>query len=140
MASWRNRARVRDVLPRLPPAMKQALASQLGVETDGLVEAIKRAAPVDKDLEKTPGELRDSVHAFPGKRELQNRIIVDAKDAKGEFIGEHVEFGHLAEDGRHVPPHPFVFPTYRARKAGIKSRLRKAAVAAAKRVAAAWLT
>lgn len=140
MASWRNRAKVADVLTRLPPEIKKALASQLDTEARGLVEAIKRAAPVGNDLEKTRGALRDSVHSYPGKRELSVRIIADAKDAKGEFIGEHVEFGHMAKGGGHVPPVPFFFPTYRARKAGIKSRLRKAAMDAAKRVAAVWLS
>jgi hypothetical protein len=140
MASWRNRAKVADVLTRLPPAVKEALGTQLDTEVGGLVAAIKRAAPVGHALEQTPGELRDSVHSYDGKRELQKRVIADAKDAKGEFIGEHVEFGHRDKGGEHVPAVPFFFPTYRARKAGIKRNMRKAAVAAAKRVAAAWLS
>jgi hypothetical protein len=142
MASWKNRAKVADVLTRLPPAVKEALATQLEVEVAGLVAAIKRAADVDPDpgLEKTPGELGDSVHSYDGHRQLQKIVVADAKDPKGEFYGMHVEVGHLTPHGEHVPPHPYFFPTYRARKASIKHNLRRAAVDAAKRVAAAWLS
>lgn len=136
MASWSGGERVKAILARLPTAVKEAVDRQLATEAKELAEAIKRAAPVGDELEKTPGQLRDSVHAYKADgRELTYRVLADAKDAKGNFIGPHVEFGHLARDGSHVPPSSFFFPTYRARKKAMKRRINKAGRDAIKAVA-----
>lgn len=133
MASWKNRASVLQVLERLPGHIKQAIGVQLKTEVDGLTEAIKRACPVGVELEDQPGALRDSVHSYPGNRELRYVILADAKDEKKrEFIGQHVEFGHINKGGAHVPAHPFFFPTYRARKVAMRSHMRAAAYRATK--------
>lgn len=112
--------------------MKAAAKVQLDQEADALVAAIKANAPTGGDLERQPGELRESVHAQDAQRalrsggvrtELMKSVVADAKDAKGNFIGPHVEFGHMAEGGGHVAAVPFFFSTWRVRKAGMKRRM-----------------
>ncbi len=119
-----GREKVAVRLARIPAAVQAAVKSQLDREVADMVEAMKRACPVGVDVERHPGELRDSLHSYPNpKRDLSYRIIADAKDEQGRFIGQHVEFGHLTKDGAHVPASPFFFPTYRARKRLMRSRL-----------------
>jgi hypothetical protein len=132
-AKMLNREKVLAKLRRIPQRVQTAVGSQLAKEVEDLTEAIQRAAPVGTDEEKTPGELRDSVHFYPTPdRPLSYRVLADAKDAKGDFIGSHVEAGHRAEDGTHVAARPFFFPTYRARKKPMRRRLTSAASKAAK--------
>lgn len=108
----------------LPAALTEKVGAQLAIEVEDLVMAIQRAAPVSVELEKHPGALRDSVHDYANpERPMSYRVIADAKDDHGAFIGQHVEFGHLATNGKPVPASPFFFPTYRARKKGMKKRL-----------------
>lgn len=127
-----GRAKLRARLAKIPKAVRDAGARQLKVEVDDLVAAQKRAAPIDPRADD-PGAFRDSIHAYPNPdRPLSYRIIADAKDADGKFIGAHIEHGHRAPDGTHVPAQPSFFPTYRARKRGMKRRITAAARKAAK--------
>jgi hypothetical protein len=92
-----------------------------------MFDAIKRAAPVS-DFESRPGELRDSVTAYPVRgRPASWRIIVKARDKKGRYYGSYVEFGHNTADGKRVPAQPFFWPTYRARRgkgaSGLRARI-----------------
>lgn len=120
-------------LKAIPDSIKVAVGSQLAKEVEDLTEAIQQNAPVGSSLEKTPGQLKESVHFYPNPdRPLSYRILADAKDAQGEFIGPHVEHGHKARDGSHVPRVPFFFPTYRSRKTGMKRRISSAGSKAAK--------
>ena len=122
-AKMLNLERTLARMRKLPEMVKQAVGTQLAGEVEDLTEAIQRAAPVN-DLDEYPGQLRDSVHFYPNPdRPLSYRILADAKDPKGNFIGPHVEHGHKARDGSHVPRVPFFFPTYRARKKQIKRRI-----------------
>lgn len=119
-----NKAKVLARLARIPDRMKVDVGSQLATEVEDLTEAIKANAPVGHDLEKSPGELRDSVHFYPNPdRPLSYRVIADAKDEKGSYIGAHVEHGHKAPDGSHVPRVPFFFTTWRARKRPMRRRM-----------------
>lgn len=127
MSKMQNLERVLARLAAIPDRVQKAVAVQLKVEVAELVAAQKRAAPVD-EASDNPGQLRDSVHYYANPdRPLSYRILADAKDDKGKFIGGNVEHGHKARDGSHVPPKPFFFPTYRARKRGIKRRMSAAA-------------
>jgi hypothetical protein len=139
MARWLNKQAKIDLMRRLPEAVRQAVQAQLEVETSGMVAAMRRAAPVGDELEdQHPGKFRDSIHSYPTPdRPLSNRIVADAQDDKGVFIGPPIEFGHLAHDGSHVPPKPSFFPTYRARKKPARSRMHAAARRAIKREAGA---
>jgi hypothetical protein len=145
MATWRGKQRVLTILRRLPPALKAAAEGALDEFTEGeLVPALQRACPVGDDLEDTPGQLRDSVHAYAGHRALRSggvraeglkTVVADAKDKKGDFIGPHVEHGHLAKDGGRVPPHPWFFPTWRVHKPSLRRKMAAAGRAAARRIA-----
>ena len=122
--------RIKAKIARLPAAAAAGLEAQLKIEVDGLVDAQRRAAPVDA---KSPaaGQVRDSVHAYRNpNRVLSYVVIADARDEAGKFIGSNVEAGHRAPDGSHVAGRPFFFPTYRARKKGIRRRMNAAARAA----------
>lgn len=115
---------------RLPPDVRNEIAKSLDAETDELVAAEKRAAPVSA-LEDHPGQLRDSIEKYrtPG-RLLSWRIIAGARDKQGRLFGRYVEFGHTAANGTFVPASPFWFPTYRARR----KAMRKAILDPARRV------
>lgn len=127
-----NLAKVKARFRRVPEAMKTAAGSQLAKEVEDLTEAMQRAAPVS-DLEKDPGQFRASIHFYPNPdRPLSYRIIADARDEKGGFIGPHIEHGHKAVDGSHVAAVPSFYPTYRARKKGMKRRIATASGKAAK--------
>jgi hypothetical protein len=126
-----NLQKVLARLRRVPQAMQDAAAGQLKTEVDDLVAAQKRAAPVDESSPEA-GKLRDSIHAYENPdRPLSYRIIADAKDDDGKFIGSNIEAGHRARDGTHVAGRPSFFPTYRARKKGMKRRMSAASRKAA---------
>jgi hypothetical protein len=122
-----GREKVMAQLLKIPQLVQDEVAAQLRREADDLVAAIKRAAPTEDRADPTH-ELRDSVHAYDNPdRPLSVRILADAKDSAGKFIGSNVEAGHRNRDGSHTPARPFFFPTYRARKKGIRRRLQAAA-------------
>lgn len=126
-AKMLNLERVKARLARIPERVRVAVEAQLKAEVDDLVAAQKRAAPVDPKADR-PGNLRESIHAYPNPdRPLSYRIIADAKDEAGKFIGGNIEHGHRATNGAHVAASPSFFPTYRARKKGMKRRLSAAA-------------
>jgi hypothetical protein len=125
-----NLAKVQANLARVPKAAEEALRRQLPKEVnDGLIPAIKNAMSAQYDTtDHDHQSLIDSVHSYENDdREISLRIIADAKDKDGEFIGSHVEAGHKARDGSHVAAQPAFYPTYRAFKPGMKRRLSKAA-------------
>jgi hypothetical protein len=118
-----NLERVLAKLARIPAAVQASAEAQLIKEVDGLVAAQRAAAPVD-EASPDPGAFRDSIHAYPNPdRPLSYRVIADAKDDTGKFIGGNIEHGHRARDGSHVPASPSFFPIYRARKKGMKRRM-----------------
>lgn len=131
-AKMLGRAKVLAKFRSLPTPVQVGVGSQLAKEVEDLTEAIQRVAPVD-DGSDEPGKLRESVHFYPTPgRPLSYRVLADAKDAEGEFIGSHVEAGHRTEQGGHVAGRPFFFPTYRARKKPMRRRLSAAATKSAK--------
>lgn len=133
-AKMLNLEKVLARLAKVPDAVKDAVAERLQTEVDDLVAAQKRAAPVDK-ASPDPGKFRDSIHAYPNPdRPLSYRIIADAKDDKGNFIGAHIEHGHRTPSGTHVPASPSFFPTYRARKKPMKRRIAAASRKALKQL------
>jgi hypothetical protein len=120
---WLNRDKVIANLRKAAAGAIEAGAGQLKVEVDDLVAAQKRAAPVDP-TSPNPGALRDSIHSYATpNRPYSYRILASARGEDGEFIGSHVEAGHRARDGTHVPASPSFFPTYRARKRGMRRRI-----------------
>jgi hypothetical protein len=133
-AKMLNVDKVKARLARVAAAVIDAVEAQLKIEVADLVEAQKRAAPVD-ETSKTPGNFRDATRAYKTpNRPLSYRVINDAKDEDGAPIAQHIEHGHKAKDGTHVPPQPSFFPTYRARKKGMQRRLKAAARKAIKQI------
>jgi hypothetical protein len=124
-----NLKAVQARLARIPKAAQAALRKQLKVEADELVSAIQRNMDAQYDhTDNNHQKLRDSVHDYPNPdREISYRILADAKDEDGKFIGSNVEQGHRALDGTHVAAQPAFFPTYRSRKSAMRRRLSKAA-------------
>ncbi len=119
----KNLDRVLAKLRKVPVSVQGAVGAKLKVEVDDLVAAQRRAAPVDEKA-KNPGNFRDSIHGYPNPdRPLSFRILADARDEDGKFIGSNIEQGHRAVDGTHVAGRPSFWPTYRARKKGMKRRL-----------------
>jgi hypothetical protein len=131
-------AAVQARLRRLPEAAQQALREKLPEEVnEGFIPAVQQAMDAQYDHQDNDHQkLRDSVHSYPNPdREISLRVIADAKDADGHFIGSHVEQGHKTPEGRHVAAQPAFWPTWRAFKPGLKRRLSKAARDAIKK---AW--
>jgi HK97 gp10 family phage protein len=121
-------------LEKIPREVRAAVEEQIEKEVADLVAAEKRAAPASH-LEAHPGQLRDSIEAYPSPdNPLRRRIIVGARDAKGRLFGSYVEFGHTSPDGSYTPARPFFWPTYRSRAKGIRRRIASAATRAFKRV------
>lgn len=135
MAKFLNRERVLAQIAKIPAVQKAKVQARGDIENRYLAGKVEAAAPVGTDLEKQPGALRESVHAEPGKRQLAWRVVIDARDAKGSFIAKHVEFGHMAKDGGHVPPVPFAHPTLRVEMPGIHRRMAKAGLEGAREAA-----
>ncbi|MFO0296196.1 MAG: HK97 gp10 family phage protein [Pseudomonadota bacterium] len=116
----------------MPEALQKAVQEGLDAEVADLVDSLKRAAPVS-DLESRPGELRDSITAYPTPgRVASYRIIVAAKDKHGRYYSSYVEFGHNNKDGTRTPAQPFFWPIYRARKQ--KGAMKRRILAPARKV------
>jgi hypothetical protein len=121
-------------LAKVPPTQAAAAGDQLKTEVDDLVEAQKRAAPVDPESDN-PGNFRDSHRAYKNPdRPLSYRVINDAKDASGKPIASNIEQGHRTVDGKHVPGAHSFFATYRARKKGMRRRVLGASRKALKQI------
>lgn len=106
-------------LASIPEAVRQAAEPELEDAVEEMRQALQRAAPVAPDYEKHPGELRESIQKYPNPgRPLSWRIIAGARDAAGRLYGRFVEFGHGL-----AGPRPFWFPTYRAQKKRLRSRM-----------------
>lgn len=140
-----NRDKIVARLNSLYPSTIALVDAQVLKEAHDLAAAVKRAVPV------LSGALRDSVRVEKGDRALSYVVKVgdvpetrkkvrrgvlsadfEKAKASGGFKGEYdyalaVEFGHHTVDGKQVPAEPYFFPTYRARKKGMKRRVRAAA-------------
>lgn len=138
----------------LPKALQDTVAAELDKETLELVAAMQRAAPkksgaLSESIREEPTGDPTMRKVVAGGRATTKKVrsravsagrgktqgVSDADFAKalanggnqGEFDYSRAdEFGHKTPDGRHVAPHPFFFPTWRARRRGIAARLKAA--------------
>jgi hypothetical protein len=76
-----------------------------------------------RPLSVASDQLNGSLTSANPRKPLSVTIIADPKDEDGHGWAVHDEVGHKAKDGSHVPARPSFFPTYRARKKGIKRRM-----------------
>jgi len=140
-AKMLNRARILAKLRAAAPSVIQEVEAQLNLEAIELAAAVKRAVP------KRTGTMAETVRVEPGDRPMSLKVVVGGVPAtrkkvrqgvkkadfekarqEGGFQGEYdypmgVELGHRAVDGSHVPAEPFFWPTYRARKKGMRRRM-----------------
>ena len=119
-----------DALQRRVAALPESIASEVKPALDKagarMVKTIRPLVPVSDDLEKNPGELRDSLHVEPGRHDLSIVVVEDAVDADGHQIALHVEQGHKAKDGSHVAAKPHFWPGYNLSKKPIRNALNRA--------------
>jgi hypothetical protein len=125
---------LKAMFDRIPARAMALMADAVDESADEFVSAVQQACPTS-DLEGHPGELRESIHKKPGDDALQKYVVADAKDAKGNYYGVHVETGHKTPDGKHVPAYPFWWPTWRLTRKRIRSRINRAFDAAMKEIA-----
>lgn len=118
-------ARTQALIAALPDEITAALKAVFEAGADRIVGTLHRVLPIN-DLDPHPGALRDSAHKVEGPTPIAVTVVVDAKDAKGNYIAKHVEHGHKARDGSHVAAKPAFYPTVRLEK----KRIRKEANAA----------
>ena len=134
-------AKLRARLDAIPRSVEAAVAAQLQTEAVDLASAMRRAVPVDE------GDLQASIRVEHNDKPLSLNVIAGGVEATRRRPRPHkrkfrlgrtpkvqhqdtarlVEFGHISPDGVKVPAKPYFYPTYRARKKGIKRRLRAAA-------------
>lgn len=135
----------------LPDAARAEIRVVLAQQADEVVAMMKRLAPEDS------GALRKSIGwnwgnktpqgamsiATVGKGDLTITIFAGSKEA---YYAVMVEFGTAAHvaGGKFagaeipaIPPQAFFWPSWRALRKGVKSKLRKASRDAARRVAGA---
>lgn len=150
-ARFSNRARLDRKLKAMPRAVIEGAKQALGEQAQDIVDLQKRLVPVDH------GDTRDSIKwAFGQARGLQFTkggslagLTITARITAGEhgdgFQARWVEFGtapHVNKgifDGTMnpgIPPHPFFYPAYRAKRKGALAKSRAAMRKAARAVAA----
>lgn len=136
----KNLNRLNRKVRKLPQAAIDSIRVAMAQGANEIVAMAKRFAPVDT------GTLRDSIGwtwgfdipegatalgSFRYRRsrneQLQLTIYAGSKEA---YYARWKEFGTVVHKA-----HPFFFPAYRAQKKLVKSRIRKAARLAAKKVA-----
>jgi hypothetical protein len=114
-----------DRIAAIPEGLVQDIHRDLSDGADELVDDIRPLVPVSpvSDLETHPGQLRDSVHREDGRHGLSVLVVEDARDAKGNFIGPHVEYGHKDKGGGHVAALPHFNPAVRVFKPKLRARI-----------------
>lgn len=125
-------------ISKIPDAVKEAAEGQLHAEAGDLVAAQKRAFRAvhsGNQAEEGTRQYEAAIRWEENPRKpLSVTVVADPKDEKGHGWAPHDEFGHKAPDGSHVPANPSFFPTYRARKKGIKRRMNTATRKAVKAI------
>lgn len=153
MAKILNLARLERKIRRLPDAAKAEIKAAMEAGAEDIVALARSLAPEeDGDLRKSIGwtwgtaprgsiSLGQLIGSALGK---ELTITVYAGDDTA-FYARWVEFGTKPHEneGRFAgtkhpgtAAHPFFYPSYRANKKGVKARIRRAARAAGRKVAA----
>ncbi len=123
---FQGKERAMKRLADMPVGIKEAVRDRLDIEGADLVEFIKPLVPISED--EIPGELRDSVEWHRTPRTDRIGVVVtegynqpnDPQNRKARAV-EHGRGG-----AKPMQAQPHFFPSYRARKKGIKSRVMSA--------------
>lgn len=116
----RRLAALKRWLAAIPAALVAKLEPVVEASANELVEMQRRLAPVDE------GDLKASLVVLPGDHPLARQIRAGGKNA---HHARWAEFGTA-----NMPAHPFFWPSYRALRKRIKSRLTRAAGKAIKEI------
>jgi HK97 gp10 family phage protein len=122
MANVQGLDRLKAKLAAMPEVAKQEIMSALDKGADELVAMQKRLVPVDD------GDLRDSIEKTEGRHELAITVQAGGPEA---IHARWVEFGTSKTSAK-----PFFYPSYRAIRRRIRSRVTRATKKAAEKVAA----
>lgn len=118
-AEIKGKAAVLARIGRIPQVVRDAAEKPLEEAVEEMASALRRNAPVAVEYEKHPGQLRESIEKYRNPdRPLSWRVIAGARDKFGRLFGRFVEFGH-----GNAGPRPWWFPTYRAHKKRLKTKV-----------------
>lgn len=132
-------AAVRQINKRLgsvAAAVQKDVVSTMLTQAGLIAAEIKRVAPVDATSEH-PGELKASVRIIEGKGDKKKAFVVKiaAGDIKTKAGGKGFNYPRGVEFGtQKSPAQPFFWPIWRLRRKGARVAVRKAAVAAVRKV------
>jgi len=136
MAKLSGKAKFLAMLRQIPPAVRAEVAKAQEQNGREFVSALQSAVPVDEgDLKASIGYRIGGYKKAGGDRGFNSRLNdpfltlgVKAGSIKAPYAG-YVEFGTVKMD-----PRAFFFPTYRALRKRLKSRLTRSATKGIKRV------
>jgi len=141
-----NRSVPAAMVRALTKDVRRAVSVQVKAEAEALALKVEAVTPV------RTGTMRMTVRVEPGSDDTSWIVIVGAvpetrkkvrvgvtaadfarANRSGGFKGEYdyplgVEFGHKTVDGQHVAAEPFLFPTYRSERSGMRRRVRGSAL------------
>jgi hypothetical protein len=127
----RNLDKVQAMIASIPDRVVAQVGPAVRKGAEGFVASAKEICPIAPEFEPHPGALRDSGHLEAGAiGALSATAVFDAKADNGAGYAAHVEYGHRARDGGHVPAKPFFWPTWQHEKRKIAARVAAATRAA----------
>lgn len=116
--------RLKRRLARMPAHVKRATKAAIDQGAAEVVSMQKRLAPVDD------GDLQGSIQAIPGRHELSTMIVAGgAATTRPVREGQSVTYDYaLAQEfgTDRMPANPFFYPSYRALRRRVKSRITRA--------------
>ena len=132
-------SRLRRKLARLPNEVGKELKAVIAEQAVGVVTEMRRRAPVSDDPVPTDWEgklrehLRDALEVRISKNGLRAQIgLIGTRVMKVFFFARFLEFGTKKMGKR-----PFIFPTWRARREGVRQAVKAATEKALNTVATA---
>lgn len=108
----------------IPAAVRERVQTALRQGAADIVATLRAVAPVS-ELDSHPGELRENIHAEDGPL-ISVDVMVDPPGKDGKGYAPHVEYGHVAANGTHVPAQPFFWPTLRTRRRAMRNKINTA--------------
>lgn len=105
-------AKLQARFAKIPKAMRTEVRVAIDKSADELVAMQQRLVPVEH------GDLRDSIRKEDGRHDLSVEVKAGSRNI---FYAKMVEFGTVKMQAR-----PFFFPSYRALRARIRSRISRA--------------
>lgn len=124
-----RKAKVLAIMDSIPQELRGVLEAKVDEQGEFLVNQIRPLIPVDEDDKEHGGELRDSLewHRNPNPAKI-GVVVTEGLNQTGDpenRKGRANEFGRGGENPMEARPH--FFPTFRANKKKISSRILSAA-------------